>query len=174
MRFLLRLDFFVDEMELLLNALDLMPRGSRLLIIQLRGSGASQSPLRAVHNRHHHFQIAQQFGARTDWNFLLRLPLGFEEQFGIVQNPFADCGRTFAPRRVQLPHLARIAVLLSEDRRHPLAIFQALACHRHQKLQRHLCRDLALAHLLLDRFRQDLHQCQPPRYPAHTAVEPAR
>jgi hypothetical protein len=33
MRFLLRLDFFVDAAELVLNALDLMPRGSRLLAI---------------------------------------------------------------------------------------------------------------------------------------------
>jgi hypothetical protein len=58
MRFLLRLDFFVDAAELALNALDLMPRGFRLLRIQLRGCRASQSPLRAAHNRHHHFQIA--------------------------------------------------------------------------------------------------------------------
>jgi len=46
MRFLLRLDYFVDAAELALNTLDLMPRGAR------------QPPLRAVHNRHHHFQIA--------------------------------------------------------------------------------------------------------------------
>jgi hypothetical protein len=59
MRFLLRLDFFVDAAELALNALDLMPCGFRLLLIQLRGSSARQPPLRAVHNRHHHFQIAQ-------------------------------------------------------------------------------------------------------------------
>jgi hypothetical protein len=58
MRFLLRLDCFVDAAELALNALDLMPRGFRLLVIQLRGRGARQSPLRAVYNRHHHFQIA--------------------------------------------------------------------------------------------------------------------
>ena len=45
-------------MELLLNALDLMPRGFRLLLIQLRGSGAGQSTLRAVDDRHHHPQIA--------------------------------------------------------------------------------------------------------------------
>jgi hypothetical protein len=43
---------------LALNPLDPMPRGFRLLAVQLRGSGARQSPLRAVHNRHHHFQIA--------------------------------------------------------------------------------------------------------------------
>jgi len=58
MRFLLRLDCFVDAAELALNALDLMPRGFRLLVIQLRRGGARQPPLRAVHNRHHHFQIA--------------------------------------------------------------------------------------------------------------------
>ena len=45
-------------MELLLNPIDLVPRGFRLLVIQLRGSGASKSPLRAVHDRRHHFQIA--------------------------------------------------------------------------------------------------------------------
>jgi len=44
--------------ELVLNALDLMPRGLRLLAIQLRGSGVGQPPLRPVHDRHHHFQIA--------------------------------------------------------------------------------------------------------------------
>jgi hypothetical protein len=43
---------------LALNVLDLMPRGLRLLGIQLGGSSTSQSPLRAVHNRHHHLQIA--------------------------------------------------------------------------------------------------------------------
>jgi hypothetical protein len=45
-------------MELLLNPIDLMPRGFRLLVIQLRGSGARQPLLCAVHDRHHHFQIA--------------------------------------------------------------------------------------------------------------------
>ena len=45
-------------MELLLDAIDLVPRGFRLLVIQLCGSGTRQSPLRAVHNRHYHFQIA--------------------------------------------------------------------------------------------------------------------
>jgi hypothetical protein len=43
---------------LALNALDLMPRGFALLAVQIRGSGASQSTLRAVHHRHHHLQIA--------------------------------------------------------------------------------------------------------------------
>jgi len=58
MGLLLRLDFFADAMELLLNALDLIPRRFRLLVIHLRGSPARKSPLCAVHNRHNHFQIA--------------------------------------------------------------------------------------------------------------------
>jgi len=50
--------------------------------------------------------------------------------------------------------LAVIAVMLGEDRRHALAVIQALPRHRHQKLHRRLRRDLALAHLLLNRLRQ--------------------
>jgi hypothetical protein len=56
--------------------------------------------LRAVHNRHHHLQIAQQFGASPGGSFLLRLPLRFEKQFGIIENAFADRWRTFAPRGI--------------------------------------------------------------------------
>jgi hypothetical protein len=61
----------------------------------------------------------------------LRLPLCFEKQLGIVQNAFADRERTFAPRSIQLAGLTRFAMMLGEDRRHPLAVFQALAGHRH-------------------------------------------
>jgi len=65
-------------------------------------------------------------------------------------------------------------MLLGEDRRHPLAILQALARHRNQELHGYLGGHLAFAHLLLDRFRQELHQCQPPRNPTDAAVQPAR
>ena len=157
-----------------MNAIDLMPRRFRLLGIQLHGSGAGQPPLRAVHDRHHHFQIAQQFGAGPGWSFLFRLPLRFEKQVWSIEDALADRGRTFAPSGIQLAAFTRIAVMLGEDRRHPLAILQALARHRYQKLQRHLRQDLALAHLLLNGFRQNLHQRQPPRYPAHAAIKPAR
>jgi len=58
MGFLLRLDCLVEAKELLLNALDLIPRGFRLLVIHLRCRRPRQSPMGAVHNRHHHLQIA--------------------------------------------------------------------------------------------------------------------
>jgi hypothetical protein len=157
-----------------LNAIDLASRGFALLVIQIDRRCAGEPPLRTVHNRRHHFQIAQQFGPGPGWSFLLRLSLRFEKQVGSIQNALADRGRTLAPRGIQLASFTRIAVMLGEDRRHPLAILQALARHRHQKLQRHLGQDLAFAHLLLDRFRQNLHQRQSPRYPAHAAIEPAR
>jgi hypothetical protein len=100
--------------------------------------------------------------------------LRFEKQVGSIEDALAHRGRASAPGAIQLAGFARIAMMLGEDRRHPLAILQALARHRNQKLQSHLCQDFALAHLLLDRFRQNLHQRQPPRYPAHAAIEPAR
>jgi hypothetical protein len=100
--------------------------------------------------------------------------LRFEKQLRRFQDAFADRGRPLAPGGIQLAGCARLAVMLGEDRRHPLAILQALARYRHQKLQRHLRQDLALAHLLLDGFRQNLHQRQSPRYPAHATIEPAR
>jgi len=56
---LLRWNGVVDAAELLLNALDLIPRSLALLRIQLRGGGSCQPPLCAVHNRSNHFQVAQ-------------------------------------------------------------------------------------------------------------------
>jgi len=45
-------------MELPLNAVDLIPRGFALLVIQLRGGGARQPAMRSVRYGNHHFQIA--------------------------------------------------------------------------------------------------------------------
>jgi len=89
------------------------------------------------------------------------LPLRLEKQFRLIQNAFADCGRALAPGRIQLAGCTCIAVMLGKDGGHALTILQALACHRHQKLHRRLRQDLALAYLLLNRFRQEFHQSQP-------------
>jgi hypothetical protein len=52
------LDSLVDLTELLLNAIDLVPRGFALPSIRIERRCARQPPLRAVHNGHYHFQIA--------------------------------------------------------------------------------------------------------------------
>ena len=171
---MLREKFFVDVLELFFNASDLLSRGFALLPVPLTRSRSGQPPVRPVHDRRHHPQIAQHFGGCPGRSFLLGLPLRFEKQLWILEEAFADRWCCLPPSRIQLPGLARIAMMLGEDRGHALTILQALACRRHQKLHRHLRQDLALAHLLLDCFRQEFHQGQPPRYPAHAAVEAAR
>jgi hypothetical protein len=55
---LLRWNGVADAAELLLNALDLIPRGLALLRIRFRRGGSRQPPVRAVHNRSNHFQVA--------------------------------------------------------------------------------------------------------------------
>ena len=144
--------FVLHALELFCNPLDLLPCGFALLGIQIRCFRSSQSPLRAVHNRRHHLQIADQFGGSSRRRLLASL--GFEKQRGIIQDALADRRRSPSPSRIQLAGFAAIAGMLGEDRCHPLAVLQALPSHRHQKLHRHLRRDFPLPHLLLDGFRQ--------------------
>ena len=133
-----------------MNALDLMLDRLALLAVHFRGRGSGQTPLRPVHDRRHHLQIADQFGASSGRGVLPDLPLCFEEQLGRVQNAFAHAWRTLAPSRVQLAGFPRVGVMPGQDGGHPLAVLQVLPGHRHQILQGHLRRHLSFAHLLLD------------------------
>jgi hypothetical protein len=153
MRFL-REKLFFHALELFFNPLNLLLCRAPLLPIQLRCGSPGEPPVSAVHNRSDHLQIADEFGPGTRWCFLLGLPLRFEKQRGIVQNALADRGRSSAPSRIQLPGFADVAVMLGENRGHALAVLQALTACRHQELHRHLRRNLAGTHLLLDRFWQ--------------------
>ena len=157
---------------MLFNALDLLPRRGALLPTQLLCPRAGQPSMGAVHDRAHHLQVADQLGGGPGRGLLL--PLRFEKQRGMVQNALPDRSRSSSPGGIQLAGFARIAVVIDEDRRHALAIFQTLPRHRHQKLHGHLRRDLAFAYLLLDPVRQKLYQRQSPRNPTHAAIEPPR
>jgi hypothetical protein len=64
--------------------------------------------------------------------------------------------------------------MLHEYGGHSLAVFGAGSRHRHQMLHGDLRAETSFADLLLDGFGQQFDQRQPPRYPAHAAVEPAR
>ena len=79
-----------------MNAVDLMPCGFALLAIQFRCTRASQPPLRAVHHRGHHLQIAYQFGGYGGGGFHF-LPLRFEKQLRLIEDAFADRWRPLAP-----------------------------------------------------------------------------
>ena len=157
---MLRKKFFVDALELSFNPLHLLARGGALLVIQPQSLRSGEPPMRTVHNRGDRLQIANQSGGLPDRGFLL--PLCFEKQRGIVQNALANGDRSPAPGSIQLAGFTCVAAVLVENRRHTLAVFETLPRCRDQKLHGHLRRNLALAHLLLNRFRQQLHQCQAP------------
>lgn len=65
-------------------------------------------------------------------------------------------------------------MLLREDLRHALALLRINARRRRQIAHGNLRGEVAVAHLLLDRFRERLHQRQAARHPRRTAVETAR
>ena len=134
--------------------INLSPRRGALLLIQFHHLRAGEPSVSALYNRRRHLQIADQLGGELGWCCLL--PLRFEEQCRMVQNALPDRGRSPAPSRIELPGLARIAVMLGKDRRHALAVLQALPRRRRQELHRHLRTDLAGPHLLLNRFRKKL------------------
>ena len=92
---MLRKEFFVDALDLFFNPFDLLPSRDALLWIELHCICAGQSPMGAAHNRGDHLQIADQFSTGPWRGFLL--PLRFEKQRGIVENAFADGGRSPPP-----------------------------------------------------------------------------
>ncbi|HZY41245.1 MAG TPA: hypothetical protein VFF59_04505, partial [Anaerolineae bacterium] len=135
--------------------------------------GFGKPPAGATQDGNRHIQIAlhlfdrRRLGCR--W-----LPLRFQKQFRLGKNTLASHARAFAPGRVELSGLPRVAMMRDESGRHALAMLRIHAGHRHQILHRHLRRQFSFAYLLLDRFRQQLHQRQSPRHPTGAAVEAAR
>jgi hypothetical protein len=130
-------------------------------------------PSGATQDGEHHIQVSLHLcdRCRLGW---CRLPLCFQKQLRLSENAFTDRARAVAPCRVQLPCLPRIAAVRNESVRHARAVVDVDSRHRHQILHRHLRRQFSFAHLLLDRFRQQLHQRQSPRHPTGAAVEAAR
>ena len=127
----------------------------RLLLLRAihLSHGRSQAPVGAMQGGNRHLQIALHLfdRSRLGWR---RLPLRFQKQFRLGENAFADHACAFAPGRVELPGLPRVATVRDEGGGHALAMLRIHAGHRHQILHRHLRRNLPFAHLLLDRFRQ--------------------
>ena len=125
-----------------------------------------------MQNGHRHLQIALQSGRGRPGGG--RLPLRFQKQFRLGEEALADHARAFAPGGIELPRLPRVATVLDECGGHPLTVLHVDPRHRHQILHGQWRRDRSFAHLLLQRFRQQLDQSQSPRHPTHAAVEAAR
>ena len=145
-----------------------------LCLFLLRASHLRQRfgkpPSGATQNGDRHIQIALYLFDRRRRG-CRGLPLRFQKQLRLGENAFADRARALAPGRVQLPGLPRAAMVRNESRGHARAVAGVDSRHRHQILHRHLRREPSFAYLLLDRFRQQLHQRQPPRDPTGAAVE---
>ena len=140
--------------------------------IHLR-QGFAELSIGAVQNGQRCFQVAFHLFQRRGFA-LWWLPLRPQKQFRLGQNALARLRCAFAPGRVELARLARVAMMRHQGGGHLPALLRIHASHRNQILHRHLRRDLAFPHLLLDRFRQQLYQGQAPRYPTEAAVEAAR
>jgi hypothetical protein len=122
------------------------------------GQGFGELLAYAAQNGQRHLQIAHHlFGYWCDCRRCLALC--FQKQLRLGEDAVANDTRAFAPSRVELLGRACIAMLFDEDGGQALAVIGVNARHRHQILHRHLCGDLAVAHVLLDGFRQQIDQC---------------
>lgn len=92
----------------------------------------------------------------------------------MIEKALARGRRAAAPGGIELAGFTRAPALAGEGGRHPLAVIDVGARHRHEELHGHVRRDLSLAHLLLNRLRQHFDQRQPARDPTHIAIEPPR
>jgi len=136
--------------------------------------GADQAPVLPANDGHDHLQIPQQLGDQGRGRIGRVLPLDFQEQLGIFQDPFPNRRRSVSPSGIQLPRFTTGAVVRHERFGQALAVLGAGPRHGHQEFHGHMGRDGATADLLLHAFREQFHQRQPVRYPTHAAIKSAR
>lgn len=148
--------------QFLQRALDVLARGFQLRVVHQR-SGAGEPPAGTPGDGHHHLQIPHQFHrgrrCRRRWTGLF---LRFEKHLRFLENPLPDARRGIAPSGIDLSGLTASKSMLGEPLGHALAVIKADARHRGQILHRHVGRDGACAHFLLNAFGKQFHQSQPP------------
>jgi hypothetical protein len=154
------------------GAINLVPQLCALVAIQFH-CGAGQSPIGSVADRHHHPQIAGQIGNGRRRRLGLTLPPGFQKQLRLIENAQPDRRRSVSPGGVQLAGIAAGEPVRRKPFGHALAVFEARACYRYQKLHCHVGRDRAATYLLLHALRKLIDQRQSARYPAQAAIESA-
>lgn len=166
-------NFSGQSAEFLPGALDLALQLGALEAIHLHG-GTRQAPVGPEGDGHDHFQIAQHGRDRGAWWSGLALPLRFQKQQRLFHNPLADRRGSVTPGGIQLLSLPAGEAMLGQGGGHALAVLGAGSRHRNQALHRHVSRDRARPHLLLDAFRKEFHQSQAARDPTRAAVKAPR
>jgi hypothetical protein len=155
LRFLFLSDSFRHPVEFPARAFDPALRLFLLPAVHLR-QGFGEPPAGAMQDGNRHLQVALESDrGRPDGR---RLPLRFQKQFRLGEDAFANHARTAPPGGIELPGLPCVATVLDESGSHPLAVPHVDSRHRHQILRRQLRAKPSFAHLLLDRFRQQLDQ----------------
>ncbi len=111
----------------------------RLALLRARHlwEGFREPPADTTQDGNRHLQIALHLfdrrGRGCGW-----LPLRFQKQFRFGQNALANRACGFAPGRIELPGLPRVATVLDECGGHALAMLRIHAGHRRQTLHRHV------------------------------------
>ncbi len=136
--------------------------------------GSDQASVRPAGDRHHHLEITQQLGKQGRGRIGWALPLHFQKQLGIFENPLPNRSRSVSPSGIQLPGFATGETVRRERFGQALAILGAGTRHRHQELHRYVDRDRATAYLLLHPFGEQFHKRQSARHPTHAAIKTAR
>jgi hypothetical protein len=131
-------------------AFDLVLRLFLAPAVHLRQS-FGQPPAGATQDGNRYLQVAFQSRRHRPGGW--RRPLRLQKQFRLGQDAFADHARAVPPGGIKLSGLPRVATVLDECGRHPHALFQVDARHRHQILHRQCRTQLSFSHLLLDGFR---------------------
>jgi len=144
-------------LQFLARACDLALRLFLAPIIHLR-QGCGEPPAGATQDGNRHLQVALHSSRGRPAG--RHLPLRFQKQLRFGQHALAYHARAFPPGSVELSRFPRVAMLLHEGQCHARALFPIDPRHRHQILHRQLRAQLSFPHLLLDGFRQQLHQCQ--------------
>jgi hypothetical protein len=145
-------DFVGETAEFVLRPLDLVVQLPALRAIYFN-RGSSQSPVGSADDGYRYVQVAHQRSHPISRRWIgFTLPLRFQKQLRLLQNPLADGRRGFSPSGIQLPRLSAAESVLGQRLCHALAGFEARARHWHQKLHGHMGRDGAAAHVLLHAF----------------------
>jgi hypothetical protein len=138
-------------LQLPARAFDLPLRLFLLRIVHLR-QGFGEPPAGAMQNGSRHFQVALQCGrGRPGCRWL---PLRFQKQFRLGEDALPNHARAVPPGGIELSGLSCIATMLHQCGGHPRTVIPVDSRHGHEILHRHLRRDRAFPHLLLDGFRQ--------------------
>jgi hypothetical protein len=173
LRFRCGWDLGGQTLQLLERVVDVVVQFGALPAIQL-DRGASQTPIGPAGDRQHDLQVARQSGHGVGRRIGLALPLRFQEQQRLFQNPLAQGGSCVAPSGVPLPGFAAGEVVPGDYLRQAHAVLRVGPRHRHQILHGNVGTDGTVPHLLLHAGRQQLDQRQPARYPTQAAIKAAR